>query len=480
MDEFYNILVIDDDYRFIDSVKAVLKDFNIQSANTIEEARVKVNDQLDLILLDLVFDEDNPDTLQGLDFLPQIREHLPDIPVIVMTNYSSTNIIVKAVKAGANDFFSKKELDWTAWKYRLIQYAKSSTKIRELNQKALLLEKEVGESEILGKSKEIEYVRLKLKDIAEHSQDATVFLYGETGTGKNLAVCYFREHSTRKEKPYKELSISELSSTVLESELFGHVKGAFTGATENKTGLFEAANGGILFLDEIGDYDLNVQAKIMRFIENKTICPVGSTKEKKLDLQLILATNKNIPELIKAGKFREDLYQRIHRIGIYLPPLRERKDDIEILTQHFFDNFRVREKTDLKSISPEVLHILTEYHWPGNIRELQSVIWEACTNARLFNDNELKPEHIRREVKNITKDILPSDSESLERRALQVQLDAIEHTLQKSFGNKTVTAQKLNKTPDQILYFIKKKVYQKFPELLSNYPNICKYYKINT
>jgi len=475
----YSILVVDDNERFIESVKAALKNFSVIPAYSTEEAKNGLNNNIDLVLLDLVFDDSNPDHLQGLEFLPYISNNFPDIPVIVMTNYSNINIIVQAVKAGASDFFSKKELDWTAWKYRLVQYARSSSKIRELNKKTISLEREIGESEILGKSEEIEYVRLKLKDVAQNSNEVTLFLYGETGTGKNLAVRYFREHSHRKNKPYKEFSISELSPTVLESELFGHVKGAFTGAIESKIGLFEAANEGILFLDEIGDYDLGIQSKIMRFIENKTISPVGSIKEKILDLQLILATNKNLLELINVRKFREDLYQRINRIGVFLPPLRDRSGDIEELARHFFDNFRIKEKTNLVKISSDTINLLIEYSWPGNIRELQSVIWEACTNARLYNDAVLKPEHLRNEIRIVNNSETISESGNIEIPAIRVQLDAIENALKKCYGNKKIAAQLINRSPDQLLYFIKKKVWIKYSNLLLGYPIICKYYKLD-
>jgi two-component system, NtrC family, response regulator AtoC len=324
-----------------------------------------------------------------------------------------------------------------------------------------------------------------LADLAQNSHDLVLFIQGETGTGKNLAVRFFREHSTRKHKAYKELSLLELSNSLLESELFGHVKGAFTGAATDKCGLFETANGGILFLDEIGDYDLAIQAKIMRFIEYKIISPVGSAKEKKLDLQLILATNKNIPTLIQEGKFREDLYQRIHRFAVTLPPLRERPADIRLLTIHFFNIFKVKERTNLTNIHENVHDMLATYPWPGNIRELQSVIWEACANARLYNDVTLQKHHFRKGLNAAIPDREPFiqktlSTDNFETNAIIVQLDAIESALKQTYGNKNTAAELLNKTPDQLLYFIKKKVGVKHHELLPRYPVICKYYKIIT
>ena len=475
----YKLLIVDDDPGFIASARTALSEFMVVSASSPETAKIQLNDDIDVLLLDLVFDESEPDQLQGMTFIPFVNEKYPDLPVIVMTNYSSTGKAVQAVKLGAEDFFNKKDILWSDWVGKIKNYCRTYRKIRDLEQKRDELESIISDSTIIGKSEKIEYVRLKLRDIAENSDDVTLFLYGETGTGKNLAVNYFRHNSRRRNEPYKELSISELSPTLLESQLFGHVKGAYTGANENTIGLFEAANRGILFLDEIGDYDLNVQAKIMRFIENKTICRVGSTKEKLLDVQLILATNKNIPELVKTGKFRADLYQRMNRIGISLPPLRERTKDISALTRHFFDIFRVKEKTNLRSISPDVIGILSRYSWPGNIRELQSVIWEACTNARLFNDDEIQPQHIRGELKNITAKTQLSEEMNVDTRAIQVHLEAIENALKNTYGNKKLTARQLGKTPDQIRYFIKKIVIPKYMDSLKLYPNIRRYYKID-
>ena len=472
----YNILVVDDNEQFVESIKIALKNFHIIKAFSIEEAKNKINSEIDLVLLDLVFDESNPDYLQGLELLPYIHKNLPDLIVVIMTNYPSKDKIVESIKSGAEDFFIKKELDWSEWEKRIENYCRNSQKIRELKTKTKELEEKYDDTEIIGVSPEIEFVKRKLRDIAKHSDDINVFIQGETGTGKNLAVKYFKKYSKRIDKPYKEFSIFELSDSVLESELFGHIKGSFTGADKDKIGLFEAANGGILFLDEIGDYDLKTQIKIMRFMEDKTISPVGSTKSKKLDLQLIMATNQDIPELIKKGRFREDLYQRINRIKVELPLLRERRKDIKILADYFFNHFRIKEKTNLKVISNEVYDILDNYSWPGNVRELQSVIWEACTNARLYNDSILTTKHLRKELTSYNENTsIKNENDDLAVKKAELELEAIDEALAKTYGKKAEAAKLLGMNADQMRYRVLK-FYKENKIDMNKFRNIRKYY----
>ncbi len=473
----YNILIIDDDKRFANSVKTALQNFRTNCAYSISEARNKLNAKIDVVLLDLVFDIQNPDHLEGLEFLPYIRENYPDIQVIIMTNFPSKVKIGPLIKSGgALDFFIKKELDWSEWGNRIENYCRISHENRELRTRTRELEEKYDDSEIIGGSVEIDFVKRKLRDIAKYSNDISILIQGETGTGKNLSVRYFKRYSNRKNKPFIEFSISTLSNNVLESELFGYIKGAFTGADNNKKGLFEEADGGILFLDEIGDYDLNTQKKIMKFIEDKTIRPVGSTKSKRLDIQLIMATNQNIPELIESGEFREDLYQRINQIKIELPPLRVRKGDIEILANYFFNQFKVKEKTNLISMAKEVYEKLNNYQWPGNVRELQSVIWEACTNARLYNDNILRKQHLSVEISSKShNEIINNKNSDLDFRKAKLELEAIDIALERTFGQKTEAAKLLCMSADQLRYRVLK--YQKIDfSLVNRFSNVIKYY----
>lgn len=475
----YRLLIIDDNLEFITSVQKVLYDFQIDFVTSIIDADKKVNQDYEIILLDLVFDNTCPEILQGLEYLPLLKAKLPNTTIIVLTNHSSTNTVVQALKLGATDFIYKKELDWIEWRNRLIKYCKDTITIKNLVAKSEHLEQIYDETELVGISTQIETIRLRLKDLAQNSNDITIFLSGETGTGKNLAVKYYRKLSLRKDKPYKEFSISELSETVLESELFGHIKGAFTGAEFEKKGLFEEAEGGILFLDEIGDYDLKIQKKIMRFLEDKTITPVGSTKSKKLDVQLIVATNQNLQQFVAEAKFREDLYYRINVAKIELPPLRERREDISILSDYFFKHFKEKEKTNLSAISEEVYKILERNIWKGNVRELYYAIQSSCTKARFFKDSYLKLKHLPEDLLKL--DLTPmcdnNNDVSIEEKKAMLELEAIEVALQKTNGKKSEAAGNLGISLDQLHYKIIK-LSKTVKKNYRNYPTIVKAYKV--
>ena len=462
----FRLLVIDDNKSFLSSAIVALKHFSVDTASSISEAREKLTNEYDLFLLDLVFDDKDPDLLQGMEFLKYIHENFPYANVIIMTNYSSTDITVNAIKSGAVDFINKKELNWSEWRIRIENYCKNSSRIKQLEEKARQLEEKYDPTEIIGISREIEYIRKRLKDLAQNSDDISLLITGETGTGKNLAAKYFRKYSRRNKNPFIEFSIFEITESLMESELFGHVKGAFTGAIQDKKGLFEEADGGILFLDEIGDYDLRIQKKVMRFLEEKVITRVGSSEKTQIDTQLILATNQNIPKLISEGKFREDLYHRINRINITLPPLRERIEDIVFLTDYFFNYFKEKEKTNLLKISPDVYSLFEKYNWPGNVRELQSVIWDACTKARLTNDKTLRASHLRDEIKAIQNQNNRQELsfKSLNQREANMELESIETALHKFNGNKSQACAELGLTLDQMRYKI-----VKYSRIISNH-----------
>lgn len=477
------LLIIDDNKAFTESVAFALNDFQVVQHNAPEDVNGLRAIMPDLILLDLVFDDRFPEIQQGLEMIPKLNERCPDVPVVVLTNYPSIETTVKAIKAGATDFLNKGDLNWNEWRIRLMNYALNAIRIRTLQQRNAELEQCHDGVDLMGVSPETEFLRRRLQDLAQHSNDAVVFLTGETGTGKNHAARYFRKHSPRATASYQEFSILELTESLIESELFGHVKGAFTGATQMKRGLFEEADGGILFLDEIGDYDLKIQSKILRFIDEKVITPVGSGKSRQLNLQLILASNQDIPSLIREKRFREDLYQRINRIRVEILPLRERREDIPLLADHFFVHFRTREKTRLVSMAPAVYEIFLNYPWPGNIRELQSAIWDACTTARLYGDTMLLPKHLKRELMDSEPiSVAVNGGENLQAfsshgtKIARIELDSIEAALRKANGRKSDAAAILGINVDQLRYKISK--FKKcFPDIIRSYQAICKAYK---
>lgn len=476
----FTLLIIDDSAWFVESaISALSRKFTVRSADSPEDAKIKLDNSVDLVLLDLVFNEDKPDLLQGMEFIPYVKGKYPDLPVIVMTNYSSTDKAVEAIKLGAEDFFNKKDLLWSDWIDKISNYCKKYQRIRDLEKQKEELESRIFGTSIIGISDVIKTLRKQLITKAQRSSDMPIVLVGETGTGKNLAANFFHLHSLRKNGPLIEFSIYELSPSVLESDLFGCVKGAFTGATENKIGKLEAANGGTLFFDEISDYDLHIQAKIMRFIENKTIIPVGGTKAKALDIQIILATNQDLMQLRDAGKLRNDLYQRIWPFTIKIPPLRERLEDIEELANYFFEYYRSQDKTFVQSISDEVIQLFKNYSWPGNVRELRNVIQNAIEDARQNHDTMITVKNVREEIqeKIIEKNNVYHDDETdLKKLTAIDQLKRIDDALAETLGQKEKAANMLGINADSLRYRVKS-IFQKYPGLTGEFGNISKYYK---
>jgi|SRR6056297_324843 len=466
----YSILIIDDNKNFTASVEKILNNFEVIVCNSINSAKNKVGEKIDLVLLDLVFDDKQPDKLQGMNFLPELTRLYPELPVIIMTNHASLDKSVEAIKKGAKDFLHKSKLDWSEWKNRIKNYCADYRKIKILEKSSKIKKEKI---DIIGSSSETEYLKMKLKDLAKNSNESSILITGETGTGKNLAVKYFRRFSKRKEKPFKEFSILEKAENILESELFGHEKGAFTGAHKEKKGLFEAANGGILFLDEIGDYSLNVQSKILKFLEDKTITPVGSTETKKLDVQLIMATNKDLREEIGNGNFRKDLFYRIDRIRIDISPLRERKKDIKELTDYYFNYYSKQENTRLVAIKDEVYKILEEYRWPGNVRELQSILLKACADARLFGDTMLEKKHVIPYLYPKQDRNIELTYENYKNKMVMIELEMIDRALKETHGQKTKAAELLDMSADQMRYRV---VSNKDLLDKGNYDFIKKYY----
>jgi len=475
----FRVLIIDDDSKIVNDAKQELKDFIVDHASSIEEAKQTDIEQVDLILLDLVFDIHQPEVLQGMAFLPYVKSRFPDLPVIVMTNYATTSKTVEAMKLGAEDFINKEDLFWREWSEKITIICRKYQKIKDLEKQKEELETMVSGTSIIGSSEVVKKLRETLISRAQGNSKMPIVLLGETGTGKNLAARFFHRHSLRKNGPLIEFSIYELSPTVLESEIFGSVKGAFTGATENKSGKFEASNGGTLFLDEIGDYDLHIQAKIMRFIEDKTIIPVGGTKTRTLDIQIILATNQDLMHLRDIGKLRNDLYHRIYPFTIKIPPLRERLDDIEKLTDYFFEYNQHQDKTFVQSISDEVKQLFKNYSWPGNVRELRNVIQYASEDARQNHDTIITLKNVREEIQKKTIEINESycdDETDLKKLTALDQLKRIDYALAGTLGQKEKTAEKLGIDADSMRYKVKS-ISQKYPELTREFKNISKYYK---
>ncbi len=346
------------------------------------------SDPADLVILDLKL----PD-MDGLKVLRKLKEIEQDAPVIMMTAYGEVETAVEAIKGGAYDFLLKPfQLD--KMKVTISNALETSMLRSELNGIKQKERESYDFKNFLGTSALMKEVFRKVKKIGE-SKASTILIQGESGTGKELVARSIHASSSGYNRPFLEINCAALPETLLESELFGHEKGAFTDAKYRKKGLFELAEGGTIFLDEIGEMGVTLQSRLLRVIENKTFRRVGGVKDLKVNTRIISATNRNLKKAIEDGSFRSDLYYRLQVIPIHLPPLRERKEDIELLANHYISVFNAEFKKNVKKIDPAVAKELQRYSWPGNVRELKNVIERAIL---LEAEDALLPEHIPTEI----------------------------------------------------------------------------------
>jgi DNA-binding NtrC family response regulator len=382
------IFVVEDDPAYAKFLKYVLglnPDYEVEFFSTGRECLAQLHKNPDVITLDYSL-PDQP----GEKVLEQIRQYDPDINVIIVSAQDKIGTAVELLKAGAFDYITKDQ-DTKERLFNSIHNARQKTSlIREINQ----LKKEISnkyefEKSIIGSSPAMKKVFSMLEKAAQ--TNITVSITGETGTGKELIAKTIHYNSKRKNKPFVAINIAAVPATLIESELFGHEKGAFTGANTRRIGKFEEAEGGTLFLDEIGELELPLQAKLLRALQEREISRVGGNQLIKLDVRIITATHRNLAEEVQKGNFREDLYYRLLGLPIHLPPLRERGHDILILARHFLDLFTKENDLAPRSLSEKAREKLLQYAYPGNIRELKSIVELA---AVMCPDGTIEPEHI--------------------------------------------------------------------------------------
>jgi len=372
-----NILVIDDEEAIRDACSQVLKKegYSVKTAEDgVEGLRLFRTEFFHAVLLDLKLPG-----MDGMEILSLIKEEQPKTQVIIITGFASIDSAVEAMQRGASDYLPK---PFTPEQLRLItEKALDSRKI--LIENIYLreeLKKHIPFDMVIGKSKIMEKVLDVVKRIS--SSDSTVLITGESGTGKEILAREIHNHSPRREAAFVVVDCGALVETLFESELFGHVKGSFTGAYETKHGRFEVANRGTIFLDEISNISLNIQAKLLRVIQEREITRVGSTKPIKVDVRILAATNEYLADLVTKEKFREDLFYRLSVVPINLPPLRERKEDIPFFIDHFVKKYSQKARKKISGVSPQAKKTLMEYDWPGNIRELENTIERAVVLSR--------------------------------------------------------------------------------------------------
>ena len=365
------ILIIDDERAIRNTLKEILE-FEGYTIDVAENGRAGLDRAL-TGAYDLIFTDIKMPELDGLEFLSNYRagmaEHnSEEAPVVVITGHGSVDTAVDALKGGAFDFIQK-PLDLN----RLLLTTKHALEHKSLVQETKVLRKKVSKrNQMIGESAAIERVRAIIDKVAP--TEARVLITGSNGTGKEVVAHLIYENSQRAKGPMVEVNCAAIPSELIESELFGHMKGSFTGAVKDRAGKFEQADGGTLFLDEIGDMSLSAQTKVLRALQENEITRVGSDKTIKVNVRVIAATNKDLKKEIEKGNFREDLYHRLNVIPIHVPDLKDRKEDIPLLVNHFIQQICAEQGWKVKSINDEAILALQQHHWPGNIRELRNVI----------------------------------------------------------------------------------------------------------
>ena len=420
-----NILIVDDDVNILELLQRHLQSWNyhVFKAVSVKEAVSILRDStIDLLITDLKMPE-----LDGSELIKFVSEHYPNMPKLVVTGYPSVQDSLAAIKSGVVDYltkpFTKDEL-----KMALDKCLVNSDSVAQ-SPKNSIINNDKPYGEIIGHSDKINTVIQVIERVKNNK--ATVFIKGESGTGKELVARAIHYQGKFSRAPFIAVNCGGIPENLLEAELFGYLKGAFTGAETNREGFFQAANGGTIFLDEIGNASLTVQARLLRVLQEKEVVKVGSTKAEKVDIRIIAATNSDLRDMINKQTFREDLYYRLTVVEIDVAPLRQRKDDIKLLVDKFLFKYGVEYKDGYVKITPEALKILERYNWPGNIRELENVIQRAV----ILSDKTVEVSHLPEHLKYTLQDA----SDTLQPLKV-IEKQYIEKVLRATGNNKTKAA----------------------------------------
>ncbi|REH45826.1 DNA-binding NtrC family response regulator [Tenacibaculum gallaicum] len=419
-----NILIVDDDVHILELLHRHLQSWNYHTykAVSVKEAVTILRDtSIDLLITDLKMPE-----VDGFELVKFVSEHYPKLPKLIVTGYPSVQDSLEAIKSGVVAYLTK-----PFTKEELKTAMDDALKKSEISQRKVPQEKEKKNfyGDMIGASEKINEI-FQIIDRVKNNK-VTVSVKGESGTGKELVARAIHYEGKFAKEPYIAVNCGAIPENLLESELFGYVKGAFTGAESNRNGFFQAANGGTIFLDEIGNASLNVQSKLLRALQEKEVVKVGAQKAEKVDVRIIAATNNNLKEMIQKGTFREDLFYRLTVVEIEVPPLRERKDDISMLVEKFLFKYGVEYKDRFVKISPKALDVLKRYNWPGNIRELENIIQRAVIMCDRIVEVEHLPDSLKYNV-DFSEEGLISLKE-MEKRHIQ-------HVLNATNNNKTKAA----------------------------------------
>lgn len=450
------LLIVDDERSLREVLLMVLKKegYQVCAASGCKESL----QQLKTGLFDLIVSDIKMNDGSGIDLLREVRTTSPETPFILMTAYATTENAIQALKMGAVDYILKDNENFV----EEIKIAVSkSLEVARLRQENRVLKQHFNQnhaiSNIVGSSPRMKELFQAIQTVG--ATQSTVLITGGSGTGKELVAKAIHLNSSRRDLPFVSINCGAFPETLLESELFGYMKGAFTGATLNKKGLLEVSDKGTVFLDEIGEMSLPMQVKLLRVLQEKVFRRVGGTEEIPLDVRVIAATNKDLQKLIQEGKFREDLYYRISVIPLEIPPLRERPQDIPALANHFLKKFNLQMQRSILRISPDAMEALEQYDWPGNVRELENTIERAVA---FETTEEIRPERLPGRICRLNSSEfdgpgkIPENGIDLEKHLAEIEKSYILEALQKSNGVQTRAAELLKMSFRSLRYFVKK------------------------
>ncbi|PLX96496.1 MAG: Fis family transcriptional regulator [Desulfuromonas sp.] len=447
-----NILIVDDEAFIRENLERILAEDGFRTIATEDPGqaiKIVAEEEISLVLLDL-----NLGSSSGLDVLRAMREVDPEILVIIITGYGTVESAVEALKIGAYDYIKK---PFKADAIHLI--VKLALEAQNLRRKVKRLSRDAAGINMVGNSAALEQIFHQIREVAKH-ETATVLITGESGTGKELVAQAIHKLSPRREQPFIEINCGSLPFNLLETELFGHERGAFTDAKNRKIGLFEEADRGTIFLDEIGEMDLNLQVKLLRVLEDRKIRRLGGNRNIDINVRIVAATNADLKDVIERKEFREDLYYRLNVFPIHIPPLRERREDIPILLEHFLQRFSKEFNRMMRGFSPESLDLLRRYHWPGNVRELRNIVERICI---MHNVEQILPEQLPREIRGESPQNevpfnceIPPEGVILDDVVGQVERALVERAFVLSDGNVARTARLLNVPRGTLRYKLEK------------------------
>ncbi len=428
----HRILVVDDEQIIRDSISFILKKegYTIEEAANGKAALDKITEQpYDVVITDIEMP-----VMQGIELLERVMQISPQTIVIIITAYGSLETAIAALRAGASDYILKPlEFDELLIKMKRLLEARSLTVENQLLRREI--QREFDASPIVGKSAAMKRVFETIMTVA--STDSTVLITGKSGTGKELVARSIHYNSSRRERPFGAINCGAIPDTLIESELFGHKRGSFTGAVSDKIGYFKAAEGGTLFLDEVSEMPVNLQVKLLRAIEQREIIPVGMSTAIGIDTRFLASTNRDLQKEVEAGKFREDLYYRLNVVEVHLPPLSERKEDIPLLVEHFINKYRSELRRSVKGVDSEVMRSLLNHAWKGEVRELSNIIERAVIFCKgdFVAMNDL-PDVFR----GATRVDFPDDNKPLQQAMNELEKTYIERVLRKHSFDKEQTA----------------------------------------